>query len=118
MAAKGGPAPAAAPVQDTSRFVVVYPAYLDAKKTVQQGRRVNKSFAPETPTAQEMLVVAKALGLNAVLEVRPRLPFLSRLVSFSCSTLSFSFKKFSLNCSCDLFYFLLHSAVSGEGALY
>lgn len=85
MAAKKEAAKAA-PTVDSSRWIVVYPAYLNARQTVQRGRLVAKHLACDNPTVAEMTQAAKTLGLEAVAEVRPLLltrpPFRLALAPF------------------------------------
>ncbi|CAL5221226.1 g3378 [Coccomyxa viridis] len=51
--------------------VVIYPAYIDVKKTVAQGRRVSKSKACENPTAMEVVDCCNmGLKLRAELEAK------------------------------------------------
>jgi signal recognition particle subunit SEC65 len=54
------------------RWICVYPAYIDGGKTASEGRRIAKSAAVAAPTLQEMANAVKALGVQAVLEVRRR----------------------------------------------
>ncbi|CAH1710468.1 signal recognition particle 19 kDa protein [Aphis gossypii] len=53
---------------DRSRWICIYPAYLNNKKTLAEGRIVPKKFAVENPTYQEILEVVKASGFNAEAE--------------------------------------------------
>lgn len=50
------------------RPIVLYPAYFDLGRSREQGRRVAKKWAVESPTAQEVAAAAKALGLQPELE--------------------------------------------------
>ena len=50
------------------RPIVLYPAYFDAGRSREEGRRVAKKWAVESPTVQEIAVAAKALGLEPTLE--------------------------------------------------
>src|SRR3989442_5414126 len=50
------------------RPIVLYPAYFDLGRTRDQGRRVAKRWAVESPTAQEVKAAAKALGLHPEIE--------------------------------------------------
>jgi len=49
---------------------IIYPLYLNSKKTVQQGRKVPADIAVENPLAQEIHEVCAQLELRAVMEVR------------------------------------------------
>jgi signal recognition particle subunit SRP19 len=51
------------------RWVVLYPAYIDAKKTLAEGRRIPKEKAVENPTLQEIQQVLTQLQFEFVLEV-------------------------------------------------
>ncbi|VVC40209.1 Signal recognition particle, SRP19 subunit [Cinara cedri] len=53
---------------DRSRWICIYPAYLNCKKTLAEGRVVPKKYAVENPTYQEILEVVKASGFNADVE--------------------------------------------------
>ncbi|XP_064389391.1 signal recognition particle 19 kDa protein-like [Halichondria panicea] len=69
------------PYDDQKRFVCVYPAYLNAKKTLVNGRRIPKSKAVDNPTCLEMRDVCTSLGLNCYLEAKhyPREPIKDQL---------------------------------------
>ncbi|VDL68532.1 unnamed protein product [Nippostrongylus brasiliensis] len=56
------------PFSDEKRWVVIYPTYIDSKKSLQQGRRIPKELAVENPTSTEIHDVLSATGLNPVLE--------------------------------------------------
>ncbi|KAE9413313.1 hypothetical protein Angca_002895 [Angiostrongylus cantonensis] len=58
----------AKPFSDEKRWVVIYPTYIDSKKSIQQGRKIPKELAVENPTAVEIHDVLAANGLNPVLE--------------------------------------------------
>jgi len=53
---------------DPCRFVCIYPAYINAKKTRAQGRRVGKTKAIDNPTVNEMHDILKNVGLKTVIE--------------------------------------------------
>uniref|UniRef100_A0A915L711 Signal recognition particle 19 kDa protein n=1 Tax=Romanomermis culicivorax TaxID=13658 RepID=A0A915L711_ROMCU len=53
---------------DESRWICVYPAYINIKKSKAEGRRIPKNVAVENPTSQEMLDVCKSASLNVILE--------------------------------------------------
>ncbi|XP_010588141.1 signal recognition particle 19 kDa protein isoform X1 [Loxodonta africana] len=53
---------------DQDRFICIYPAYLNNKKTIAEGRRIPINKAVENPTATEIQDVCLAVGLNAFLE--------------------------------------------------
>lgn len=48
--------------------IVLYPAYFDLGRSRDRGRRVAKKWAVESPTAEEIVAAAKALGLEPELE--------------------------------------------------
>ncbi|KAJ7328178.1 signal recognition particle 19kDa [Desmophyllum pertusum] len=50
------------------RWIVVYPAYLNSRRTVEQGRRVPKNKATDNPTVYEIRDVCQSQGLNCELE--------------------------------------------------
>jgi len=56
------------PHSDEARWISLYPAYINAKKTQREGRRIPKQKAVDTPTCQEMLDILKNAGLNVRLE--------------------------------------------------
>ena len=45
------------------RPIVLYPAYFDLGRTRASGRRIAKKWAVESPTVDELVAAAKALGL-------------------------------------------------------
>jgi signal recognition particle subunit SRP19 len=53
---------------DECRFVCIYPAYINAKKTRAQGRRVGKSKAIDNPTVNEIRDILENAGLKIVVE--------------------------------------------------
>ena len=53
---------------DQCRFVCIYPAYINAKKTRAQGRRVGKSKAVDNPSVNEIRDILENAGLKVVLE--------------------------------------------------
>src|SRR3989442_6620549 len=63
-----GGASSAAAMPKGDRPIVLYPAYFDLGRSRDQGRRVAKRWALESPTAQEVTAAAKALGLQPELE--------------------------------------------------
>lgn len=48
---------------DSSRWVVIYPSYINKKKTIAEGRKVPQSIAVENPTLNEIINCVKKLGL-------------------------------------------------------
>ncbi|KAK9794928.1 hypothetical protein WJX73_010067 [Symbiochloris irregularis] len=53
------------------RRVIIYPAYINSKRTVAQGRRIPKEKACEDPTAPE-IVDCVVKGLNIPGELEPK----------------------------------------------
>lgn len=50
------------------RWICIYPAYINSKKTLAEGRRIPKSSCVENPTYNEIRDVCVAAGLNCVAE--------------------------------------------------
>src|SRR3989442_15382913 len=63
-----GGASSAAAMPKGDRPIVLYPAYFDLGRSREQGRRVAKKWAVESPTTQGVTAGAKALGLQPQLE--------------------------------------------------
>ena len=63
-------------VGDYSRWMCLYPCYLDSNKRVSEGRRISKADGCEGPHPMEMLEVCKYLKLPALVEPKshPRNP--------------------------------------------
>jgi signal recognition particle subunit SRP19 len=53
---------------DQCRFVCVYPAYINGKKTRAQGRRVGKAKAIDNPTVNEIRDILENAGLTILVE--------------------------------------------------
>ena len=53
---------------DQCRFVCIYPAYINAKKTRAQGRRVTKAKAIDNPNVSEIRDILENVGLKVVIE--------------------------------------------------
>lgn len=51
-----------------SRWICIYPAYLNSKKSRQQGRRLAKEHCVEHPTFQEIKDVLSVCKLNIGVE--------------------------------------------------
>ncbi len=58
----------AAAVPKGNRPIVLYPAYFDLGRSRAHGRRVAKKWAIESPTVEEVVAAAKALGLQPELD--------------------------------------------------
>jgi len=53
---------------------MLYPAYFDAARTRQTGRRVAKRWAVDSPTVEEIAQAAKSLGLEPSVEADKAFP--------------------------------------------
>ncbi|XP_006871869.1 PREDICTED: signal recognition particle 19 kDa protein-like [Chrysochloris asiatica] len=53
---------------DQDRFICIYPAYLNNKKTIAEGKHIPLNKSVENPAATEIQDVCLAVGLNAFLE--------------------------------------------------
>ncbi|KAM6391624.1 signal recognition particle 19 kDa protein isoform 2-T2 [Rhynochetos jubatus] len=62
-------ATAASPTEK-ERFICIYPAYLNNKKTIAEGRRIPIDKAVENPTSTEIQDVCAAVGFNVLLELK------------------------------------------------
>ncbi len=51
---------------DPSNFFIIYPSYLDSKKTMKQGRRIGVEKAVDTPTAQDLSDALASLNVRHV----------------------------------------------------
>nr|XP_014434695.1 signal recognition particle 19 kDa protein [Pelodiscus sinensis] len=56
------------PMIIVERFICIYPAYLNNKKTIAEGRRIPVDKAVENPTSTEIQDVCAAVGLNVLIE--------------------------------------------------
>uniref|UniRef100_A0A0N5ABD4 Signal recognition particle 19 kDa protein n=1 Tax=Syphacia muris TaxID=451379 RepID=A0A0N5ABD4_9BILA len=53
---------------DESKWVCIYPLYLNSRKTIVQGRRISKDKAVDSPTSQEIFDILQNAGLKVKLE--------------------------------------------------
>ncbi|KAL1268945.1 hypothetical protein QQF64_031234 [Cirrhinus molitorella] len=53
---------------DKERFLCIYPAYINSKKTLAEGRRIPAEKAVENPSCAEIRDVLTAAGLNVLVE--------------------------------------------------
>ncbi|CAG9765172.1 unnamed protein product [Ceutorhynchus assimilis] len=53
---------------DRERWVCLYPAYINSKKSLAEGRRIPRNKCVENPTYQEIRDVLAAAGLNVGVE--------------------------------------------------
>ena len=56
------------------RPIVLYPAYFDASRSRDRGRRVAKRVAVDAPTVDDIAEAAKALGLEPKVEADKAFP--------------------------------------------
>ncbi|VDN36570.1 unnamed protein product [Gongylonema pulchrum] len=56
------------PPSDECKWICIYPLYLNSRKTIAQGRRVAKSKAVDSPTAQEIYDILTNAGMKAKIE--------------------------------------------------
>ena len=59
---------ASQPVPSSERMLCIYPAYINSKKTIAQGRRIPKNKACDNPTYNEIKDVCLSIGLKPVVE--------------------------------------------------
>ena len=50
-------------------YRMVYPCYINAKKTIQEGRKIAKAYCVERPHPTDIAEVCKYLGLPFYIEV-------------------------------------------------
>lgn len=50
------------------RFICIYPAYIDIKKSVQEGRKLPKEYCIENPSYQEIRDVLTSANFNIFVE--------------------------------------------------
>lgn len=53
---------------DASKFIVIYPSYLDSTKTIAKGRRIGQEIAVETPTVSDISQALQSLKIRHVLQ--------------------------------------------------
>jgi len=51
------------------KWKIIYPVYINSKKTLPEGRRIPKDKACENPTVTEVYDILKHLGFSCELEV-------------------------------------------------
>ncbi|VDD92914.1 unnamed protein product [Enterobius vermicularis] len=56
------------PPSDESKWVCIYPLYLNSRKTLVQGRRIPKDKAVDSPTSQEIFDILQNAGLKVKIE--------------------------------------------------
>lgn len=69
---------------DIERWICVYPAYVNSKKTIKEGRKIPKEKSVENPTYMEIRDVLQAGDFKIVLENKlyPREKSKVRLTGF------------------------------------
>eukprot|EP00920_Eleutheroschizon_duboscqi_P030593 GHVT01073975.1.p1 GENE.GHVT01073975.1~~GHVT01073975.1.p1 ORF type:complete len:170 (-),score=26.51 GHVT01073975.1:721-1230(-) len=55
---------------DRSQWPILYPNYLNSKKTIAQGRRIPKALAAEDPDVREMKLICDHLEIPAAIELK------------------------------------------------
>uniref|UniRef100_A0A182XHU1 Signal recognition particle 19 kDa protein n=1 Tax=Anopheles quadriannulatus TaxID=34691 RepID=A0A182XHU1_ANOQN len=55
---------------DRERWVCIYPAYINRKKSRQEGRRIPKQYCVDDPSPQEIRDVLQALNMNVLVELK------------------------------------------------
>ncbi|PIK43616.1 putative signal recognition particle 19 kDa protein [Apostichopus japonicus] len=53
---------------DERRWICIYPAYINSKKSSEEGRKVSKADGVENPTTNEIRDVCQALEFNVTVE--------------------------------------------------
>ncbi|VDN01810.1 unnamed protein product [Thelazia callipaeda] len=56
------------PASDESRWISIYPLYMNSRKTLAQGRRLSKKKAVDSPTSQEIFDILTNVGMKAKIE--------------------------------------------------
>ncbi|XP_042034197.1 signal recognition particle SEC65 subunit-like [Salvia splendens] len=59
-------------LSNIKKWVIVYPIYINSKKTLAEGRRINASKACENPTCTEVYDCCAHLKIPRVIEAYPR----------------------------------------------
>uniref|UniRef100_A0A4W4E549 Signal recognition particle 19 kDa protein n=1 Tax=Electrophorus electricus TaxID=8005 RepID=A0A4W4E549_ELEEL len=57
---------------DKERFLCIYPAYINSKKTLAEGRRIPTEKSVENPSCAEIRDVLTAAGMNVYNKMYPR----------------------------------------------
>ncbi|XP_059046048.1 signal recognition particle 19 kDa protein [Achroia grisella] len=53
---------------EIERWICIYPAYMNSKKTLAEGRKLPRAYCVENPTHQEIRDVLLATGLHVAVE--------------------------------------------------
>lgn len=59
---------------DERRWICIYPAYVNSKKSSEEGRKVSKEDGVENPTTNEIKEVCQALGFHTKIEANKMYP--------------------------------------------
>jgi signal recognition particle subunit SRP19 len=59
---------------DPEKAVVLWPTYFDIRSSREDGRRIAKKDAVESPSAQMLFEAVKSLGLDCILELEKSYP--------------------------------------------
>lgn len=54
--------------------IIIWPEYLDSRRTRSEGRKVPLSIAVKKPTVEEIAKVLKAMGIEPVIELDKKYP--------------------------------------------
>ncbi|GAA0141851.1 primary active transporter [Lithospermum erythrorhizon] len=61
-------------IQNIKKWNIIYPIYINSKKTIAEGRRINGSKACENPTCNEISDCCKHLKIPCVIELEKAYP--------------------------------------------
>lgn len=56
------------------KYIVIWPSYINSSLSRNEGRKVSKKVAVESPSVEEILRACKELGLNAFIEESKAFP--------------------------------------------
>ncbi|OSX71321.1 hypothetical protein BU14_0556s0007 [Porphyra umbilicalis] len=70
---------------DDSRWVVVYPAYLNADYSFAKGRKIPKAAAVAAPTVGDLFAAARRLGVSVASRTRCTRGTFSTAAASACS---------------------------------
>jgi len=59
---------------DPEKAIVLWPTYFDLRSSREDGRRIAKKDAVESPSAQMLFEAVKSLGLDCILELEKSYP--------------------------------------------
>lgn len=61
-------------IKNIKKWVVIYPVYINSKKTIAEGRRINASKACENPSCTEIYDCCNHLKLPCAIEIEKAYP--------------------------------------------